>query len=117
MSPRKSRCKSGVTFGQPADQPESAILGDDSLEIFAGNDQRTVGCDVQPVEQAPDIGFKRGTRRGVKRFECLDDRTVVATENLDPMPRRLVTEDEVPAFRIDTPVCTEQDVEMRSTPP
>src|SRR5262245_58011026 len=82
----------------------SGALGDDDLQIFAGNDQRAVLGDVELLDQRQDVGLQLLLRDHVDGAERLVRRAVIGAEDIEEVRRRLVAEGEMPALRGDDDV-------------
>src|SRR5688572_9175319 len=73
---------------------------DHDLEVLARNDPRTVGRPVHALREPEQVLGERRLLFGIERREGLMHRPVVGSEGVEPVLRRPVAEDEMPARRL-----------------
>ena len=70
-----------------AGPPNSASLGHDHFEIFAGKYQCAVARRIELVEERVNVRFERGTTLRIERAESFHERAVILLEDVDPVGR------------------------------
>src|SRR5690348_12322983 len=74
-------------------------LGNDNLEVFAGNDHGLVTRDVGASDQIGDIACERFAARLIERLKCPEHWPIVSPEDVEEVLRRAVAEGEVARLR------------------
>src|SRR5215217_5971111 len=90
----------------------SARLGHHDLEIFAGDYQGVILCDIEFVEEPIKIDLKGIACFWIDGCESFEDRPVVISEDLQQMLGRFVAESEILALRADTHRWSKQSLQM-----
>jgi len=77
-----------------------SAFGDDDLQLFARHGQRGRAALVELLQQFDQIAGERRLTIRVERPERLQHRTVVGAEDLQPVLRRTLAEDEAASMPV-----------------